>query len=76
MSDGLYKSLEEATRTDQVNKDLAQMAVEQVGTDIYSVHVSNMHSLQLLLIWMMLMLIILHCFNENLITPQIPHVTE
>jgi len=35
MSDGLYKSLEEATRTDQVNKDLAQMAVEQVGTDIY-----------------------------------------
>ena len=34
MSDGLYKSLEEATRTDQVNKDLAQMAVEQVGTDI------------------------------------------
>ncbi|PNF39628.1 hypothetical protein B7P43_G05679 [Cryptotermes secundus] len=33
MSDGLYKSLEEATRTDQVNKDLAQMAVEQVGTD-------------------------------------------
>ena len=35
MSDGLYKSLEEATRTDQVNKDLAQMAVEQVGTDIF-----------------------------------------
>jgi hypothetical protein len=33
MSDGLYKSLEEATRTDQVNKDLAQMAVEQVRTD-------------------------------------------
>jgi hypothetical protein len=33
MSDGLYKSLEEATRTDQVNKDLAQMAVEQVGTE-------------------------------------------
>ncbi|KAJ9592964.1 hypothetical protein L9F63_015334, partial [Diploptera punctata] len=29
MSDGLYKSLEEATRTDQVNKDLAQMTVEQ-----------------------------------------------
>ncbi|KAJ9576773.1 hypothetical protein L9F63_025333 [Diploptera punctata] len=26
---GLYKSLEEATRTDQVNKDLAQMTVEQ-----------------------------------------------
>lgn len=33
MSDGLYKSLEEATRTDQVNKDIAQMAVEQVGTE-------------------------------------------
>jgi hypothetical protein len=33
MSAGLCKSLEEATRTDQVNKDLAQMAVEQVGTD-------------------------------------------
>lgn len=29
MSDGLYKSLEEATRTDQVNKDIAQMTVEQ-----------------------------------------------
>ncbi|XP_021939064.1 TGF-beta-activated kinase 1 and MAP3K7-binding protein 1-like isoform X5 [Zootermopsis nevadensis] len=29
MSDGLYKSLVEATRTDQVNKDIAQMAVEQ-----------------------------------------------
>ena len=31
MSDGLYKSLEEATRTDQVNKDIAQMSVEQVS---------------------------------------------
>ncbi|XP_015513997.1 TGF-beta-activated kinase 1 and MAP3K7-binding protein 1 [Neodiprion pinetum] len=29
MSRGLYKSLEEATGTDQVNKELAQMAVEQ-----------------------------------------------
>lgn len=29
MSKGLYKSLEEATGTEQVNKDLAQMAVEQ-----------------------------------------------
>ncbi|GLH04118.1 Probable protein phosphatase CG10417 [Gryllus bimaculatus] len=29
MSDGLYKSLEEATGTDQVNKEIAQMAVEQ-----------------------------------------------
>lgn len=30
MSEGLYKSLEEATCTDQVNKDIAQMVVEQV----------------------------------------------
>lgn len=30
MSRGLYKSLEEATGTEQVNKDLALMAVEQV----------------------------------------------
>lgn len=30
MSRGLYKSLEEATGTDQVNKDLALMVVEQV----------------------------------------------
>lgn len=30
MSRGLYKSLEEATGTDQVNKELALMAVEQV----------------------------------------------
>ena len=30
MSRGLYKSLEEATGTDQVNKQLALMAVEQV----------------------------------------------
>ncbi|XP_067007511.2 TGF-beta-activated kinase 1 and MAP3K7-binding protein 1 [Anabrus simplex] len=29
MSDGLYKSLEEATGTEQVNKEIAQMAVEQ-----------------------------------------------
>ncbi|XP_015585361.1 TGF-beta-activated kinase 1 and MAP3K7-binding protein 1 [Cephus cinctus] len=29
MSRGLYKSLEEATKSDQVNKDLAQMAVQQ-----------------------------------------------
>ncbi|KAG8233344.1 hypothetical protein J437_LFUL010894 [Ladona fulva] len=29
MSDGLYKSLEEATGSDQVNKDIAQMTVEQ-----------------------------------------------
>lgn len=30
MSRGLYKSLEEATGTDQVNKELALIAVEQV----------------------------------------------
>lgn len=30
MSDGLYKSLEEARGSDQVNKEIAQMAVEQV----------------------------------------------
>lgn len=30
MSAGLYKSLEEATGTDQVNKDIAQWVVEQV----------------------------------------------
>lgn len=30
MSRGLYKSLEEATGSDQVNKELALMAVEQV----------------------------------------------
>nr|CAD7260591.1 unnamed protein product [Timema shepardi] len=29
MSDGLYKSLQEATGTDQVNKEIAQMTVEQ-----------------------------------------------
>lgn len=33
MSDGLYKSLEEATATENVNKDLAQMVVEQVCTN-------------------------------------------
>lgn len=32
MSRGLYKSLEEATGTDQVNKELALMAVEQVSS--------------------------------------------
>lgn len=31
MSDGVYKSLESATRTDQVNKELAQMAVNEVS---------------------------------------------
>lgn len=31
MSRGLYKSLEEATGTDQVNKELALIAVEQVS---------------------------------------------
>lgn len=30
MSRGLYKALEEATRTEQVNKEIALMAVEQV----------------------------------------------
>lgn len=30
MSGGLYKALEEATKTEQVNKELALMAVEQV----------------------------------------------
>lgn len=30
MSRGLYKSLEEATGTDQINKELALIAVEQV----------------------------------------------
>lgn len=30
MSDGLYKSLEEATKTEHVNIDIAQMTVEQV----------------------------------------------
>lgn len=30
MSRGLYKSLEEATGTEQVNKELALIAVEQV----------------------------------------------
>lgn len=33
MSRGLYKSLEEATGTDQVNKELALIAVEQVTHD-------------------------------------------
>jgi hypothetical protein len=31
MSDGVYKSLESATRTDHVNKELAQMAVNEVS---------------------------------------------
>lgn len=31
LSDGLYKSLQEATGTEQVNKDIAQMVVEQVS---------------------------------------------
>lgn len=31
MSDGVYKSLESATRTDQVNKLLAEMAVAEVS---------------------------------------------
>lgn len=30
MSAGLYKSIEEATRTDQVNKYIAKLVVEQV----------------------------------------------
>lgn len=30
MSSGLYRSLEEATGTDYVNKDIVQMIVEQV----------------------------------------------
>lgn len=30
MSSGLYRSLEEATGTDYVNKDIVQMVVEQV----------------------------------------------
>lgn len=33
MSRGLYKSLEEATGTDQVNKELALIVVEQVLFD-------------------------------------------
>ena len=36
MSRGLYKALEEATGTDQVNKELALMAVEQVNREILS----------------------------------------
>lgn len=32
MSDGVYKSLESATRTDQVNKELAQLAVSEFRT--------------------------------------------
>ncbi|KAK3914957.1 TGF-beta-activated kinase 1 and MAP3K7-binding protein 1 [Frankliniella fusca] len=32
MSDGVYKSLESATRTDQVNKELAQLAVGEFRT--------------------------------------------
>jgi hypothetical protein len=57
MSDGLYKSLEEATRTDQVNKDLAQMAVEQVGTEIYKFMFLICILCNYCIIWLMLMLI-------------------
>lgn len=35
MSDGLYKSLEEATKTEHVNIDIAQMTVEQVDILIF-----------------------------------------
>ena len=31
MSHGLYKSLEEATKTEQVNKEIALLVVEQVN---------------------------------------------
>jgi len=57
MSDGLYKSLEEATRTDQVNKDLAQMAVEQVGTVMYKFMFPICILCNCCIVWMMLMLI-------------------
>lgn len=36
MSDGLYKSLEEATSSDQVNKDIAQLVVSEVKLKKYS----------------------------------------
>lgn len=39
MSSGLYRSLEEATGTDYVNKDLVQMIVEQVRIMILNVQV-------------------------------------
>jgi len=35
MSDGLYKSYQEATGSDQVNREIAQMVVEQVGWFAY-----------------------------------------
>jgi hypothetical protein len=57
MSDGLYKSLEEATRTDQVNKDLAQMAVEQVGTEIHKFMLLMCILCNSCIIWLMLMFI-------------------
>lgn len=47
MSDGLYKSLEEATKTEHVNIDIAQMTVEQVDfliwqyNDLYVKQVST-----------------------------------
>lgn len=50
MSRGLYKSLEEATGTDQVNKELALIAVEQViyfdlNNRLRSFHVQSYFSL-------------------------------
>lgn len=49
MSAGLYKSVEEATRTDQVNKYIAQCVVEQVY--FYLHHFSlNLHKLPLILV--------------------------
>ena len=38
MSEGLCKSYQEATKSDQVNKEIAQMVVEQV-CDIYYIMV-------------------------------------
>lgn len=44
MSRGLYKSLEEATGTDQVNKELALIAVEQViYFDLNNVRLRSFH---------------------------------
>ena len=37
MSDGLYKSYQEATGSEQVNKEIAQMVVEQVCKKLFRV---------------------------------------
>ena len=43
MSDGLYKSYQDSTGSEQVNREIAQMVVEQVSL-LHLVNFENFHS--------------------------------